>query len=393
MPLADDNWRKSSHVLQELSRMQRLRARRRAAQLAGYHQQWISEDRRSRALIPTPRRLSPPSQARDLEHALAEYSDILPTDHDTAVHELTRKSGPNLELVTALTATANDALVGAERDIEPLLSVIAAQFARRGPELEGGRAVALASVQAVRTALAREVEDLSSLHYADSVLRLVGPVHPLGQQALREAALTLRAHKLFSAASACLRELDAVARGLSQSTGRDVAVGQLFSHRVGLALTIARARAVGGRPRTPVSLADLLSGTIAAADQIMRRDPDGQSIGLVTTLHRRAAELAFTWPEAPQSQRILARVYGWADEFQNATARLGKLQWCRTAMTVALQTRDEESFTRWDGRATALAIGAPWHFTVLHEITELCMQARRLGLTRGRMPAALRRNG
>lgn len=379
----DPNWRESSHILQELSRMQRLRMRRRAALLAAYHQQRIGEDRRQRSFIPNPRRFAPPSQATGLEHILADYSDILPTDHDTTIHELTRKRGPNLELVTALTATANEALVGAERDIEPLLSVIAALLARGGFELEGGRAIALASVQAVRTALAREVEDLSSLHYADAVLRLVGPVHPLGQQALREAALTLRAHKLFSAASACLRELDVVAKGLPQSNSRDVAVGELFSHRVGLALSVARARAVAGRPRAPVSLADLLSGTIAAADQIVRRDPDGQSVGLVATLHRRAAELAFTWPEAPQSRRILPRIYDWADEFQGATARLGKLQWCRTAMTVALQTRDERSFTHWDRRAATLAMGAPWHFTVLHEITQLRIQAQRLGLTSG----------
>jgi hypothetical protein len=271
--------------------------------------------------------------------------------------------------------------VGNERDVEPLLSLIAVQFVRHGLEFKGARAVALASVQAVRTALAREVEDLSSLHYADSVLRLVGPIHPLGQQALREAALTLRAHKLFSAANACLRELDAVARGLPEATSRDVAVGQLFSHRVGLALSVGRAHAVGGHPRAPVSLTDLLRGTIASADQIVRSDPDGGSIGLVATLHRRAAEIAFTWPEEPESRRILARVYGWADDFRVATARLGKLQWCRTAMTVALQTRDEEQFRRWDRQATALAIGAPWHFTVLHEITRLRMRAQQLGWT------------
>lgn len=380
---AEPGWRDSAHVLQQLSRMERLRARRRASQLAGYHQQRIDNDRKLRALIPTPRRLWPAGRAGDLEQALAEYSDVLPTDHDTAIHELTRKAGPNLDLVIALTATANNALVGAERDIEPLLSVIAAQFARDGSELDGDRAVALASVQAVRTALARELEDLSSLHYADSVLRLVGPFHPLGQQALREAALTLRAHKLFSAANACLRELASIARQLRQEDGRDVAVGQLYSHRVGLTLSVARAHAIGGQPPAPASLAELLSGTIAAADQIARHDPDGQSIGLVATLHRRAAELAFTWPEVSQSRQILAKTYGWANEFQDATARLGKLQWCRTAMTVALQVRDEEAFVRWDKRAEALAIGAPWHFTVLHEINDLRVQSQRLGLSRG----------
>ena len=380
---AQPGWHGSGNVLQGLSRMTRLRARRRAAQLAGYHQQRISDDRRVNTLVPVPRRAWPSGRAGDLEQALVAYSDILPADHDTVVHELTRKSGPDPELVMALTATANDAFIGAERDIEPLLSVIAAQFAQSAPEPESGRAVALASVQAVRTALAREVEDLSSLHYADSVLRLVGPVHPLGQRALRDAALTLRAHGLFSVASAWLRQLGVVAQGLTQAGGHDEAIGQLFSHRVGMALSIARARPVGRHPQAPANFDDLLSGTLATASQIVRRNPGCHDRGLVATLHRRAAELAFTWPEAPQSRRILATVYEWADEARDTTARLGRLQWYRTAMTVALQAQDDESFARWDRRAEATAIGAPWHFTVLHEITELRMQAQQLGLTSG----------
>ena len=377
---ADPGWRGSDDILQGLSRMARLRVRRRAAQLAGYHQQRINEDHRVRTLVPTPRQLSPPGHAVDLEKNLAAYSDILPSDHDTAVDELTRKPGPDPQFVTVLALTANHAFITAERDIEPFLSVIAAQFARCALEPESSRAFALATVQGVRAALAREVEDLSSLHYADSVLRLVGPVHPLGRRALRDAALTFRAHGLFSAASACIRELGTVVRALPDDTIRDEAMGQFFSDRIGLALSMARARAAGHSPQAPADLVDLVSRTTATASQIVRRNPDSYDDGLVATLRRRVAELAFTWPEAPQSQRVLAQVYEWAD--QARIVRLGKLQWYRTAMTVALQTKDEESFARWDKSAEAMANGAPWHFTVLHEIADVRRQAQVLGLIR-----------
>jgi hypothetical protein len=316
-----------------------------------------------------------------LENVLVEYSEILPTSHDTAIHELTCKSGPNIELVASLTGAASSAWMRHERDIEPLLAVLAAQFTARGSEVRGERAAALASVQAVRTALGREVEDLSSLHYADSILRLVGPVHPLGQQALRDTALTLRAHSFFSATNACLLKLDAVVRGLPQGPDRDLALGQLFSHRVGLALSIGRARATYGRPKALASLPDLLSGTITAARQIVRGNPHGHSADLVATLQRRAAELAFTWPQAPGALSILDRVYEWANEIPNETSRLGRLQWCRTALTVALQRRDEESFTIWDARAKMLSQGAPWHFTVLHEIEKIRILSQKVGLT------------
>jgi hypothetical protein len=49
----DPGSRASAHVIQELSRMERLRARRRAVQLAGYHQQRIGEYRRLHTLVST----------------------------------------------------------------------------------------------------------------------------------------------------------------------------------------------------------------------------------------------------------------------------------------------------------------------------------------------------
>jgi hypothetical protein len=377
---AEPGWLPSKEGLSALSRMGRLRARRRAACLAGYHQQRIDVSRALRTLVPTPRRLGALEQDGTLEPLLAEYAHVLPADYETAVCELTRKSGPNPELVTAIATAANEALIVTEQDVEPLLSVIAGQFARSRSDVKGSRVLALALVQAVRAAQAREMEDLSALHYADSVLRIVGPVHPLGQQALRDAALTLRAHYFFSAAAACLQNSGAVARSLPKSFARDVAVGQHFSHRAGLALSVGRAHASRGRPRPPTDLADLLYGTMATADQILQHDPDGGSIGLVATLRRRAAELAFTWPNAPESRRIRSRVFEWADEFRNATVRLGQLQWCRSAMVVALQMRDEEEFARWDKRAEGLSQGPSKHFTALQEIAHLRMRAEQLGL-------------
>jgi len=380
----------ASGILAESSRMARLRARRRSASLAGYHQQSIEAYRVRLRLVPTPRRFGVLSEGKDLELVLAAHRDILPTDLERAIYELTRRGGPNPELVGAIAANVNGALIILERDIEPLLSAITAQFKYGRRDLNSNRASALATVQAVRTALAREIEDLSSLHLADSVLRLVGPVHPLGQQAVREAVLTLRAHDLFPAAAAFLRELGTVAQSLPTSLDRDIAIGQLYSHKVGLALSIGRAHAYGTQPRLPADLTDLMRGTLKAASAIERHDTAGGNVGLVATLRRRAAELAFTWPDAPASHHVLPKVLEWAEEYSSATARLGQLQWCRTAMVVALRARNEGAFQRWEVQAEALAKDAPWHFTVMKEIADLRERASVLGfhsqVEQGRYP-------
>lgn len=378
---AQPGWRPPAESLSSLSRMARLRARRQALCLAGFHQQQIGLAGASRTLVPTPRRLGAFEASQDLDALLDQYADCLPTDFNSAVFDLTRKSGPSPELVTAISATAKEALVVAEHDVEPLLSAIALQFARLKAQPTGSRASALAAVQAVRAAQAREMEDLSALHYADSVLRLVGPAHPLGELALREAVLTLRAHQYFSVASAYLQKSEALARAQPRSFARDVAIGEYYSHKAGLTLSAGRASASGRRAPVPTDLADLLYGIMKAADHIKQRDPDGGMIGLVATLRRRAVELAATWPEAPESRRIRPMVFDWADEFRNATVRLGQLQWCRSAMVVALQTRDQEKFLRWDKRAAELSDGASEHFTVLQEISFLRERARRLGLS------------